>query len=231
MFVYIPKRCCVEGCGYLLGCIDVAHSFCCVTGLIPFSENKFRSFTAVNQLPHCTFGVIGTWTGDSDSDVVPSRSAVNHWCGVEHLLLCWRRAGKLFVAWNPNSVHQQPSDGTGEFVIILYDSLHFTSSVVANENGHSNFADKTVLTNKRAIQQAFFCHKQLYSTIEATETTVSVVDFTRRETNIISPVLTVAYKFAACFVSLVLAFCSIVCSFRLVVLLMAVSNAREPVHN
>jgi len=127
MLIYIPKRCCIERCGYLLGCIDVVHSTCCITGLMPFSENNVR-FAAVNPLPHCTFGVIGTWTSDSDL-VLSRRSRVNHSCGLEHLLSLWRIGDKLFVSWNPTSNLQQPWDRTGEFVFILYDSSHFSSSV------------------------------------------------------------------------------------------------------
>jgi len=213
MLVYIPKRCCVEGSGYLLGCVDVAHSVCCVTGLIPFSENKFRFFAAVNPLPHCTCGIIGTWT--SDSDVAPPlRPGINNSCGMEHLLLFWRRADKLFVTWNRNSVYQQWSNGTDELVVILFDSLHFSSSAVANKIGQTNLADATVLSNKDAILQAFFCHKQLCSTIEATKRTVSVVDFTRKKTDIITEIRSRVHECAVQFVSLVLAFCSYVCSFR-----------------
>jgi len=214
MLVYIPKRCCVECSGYLLGCIDVAHSVCCVTGLIPFSENKFRFFAAVNPLPHCTFGVIGTWTSDSDI-ALPVRVGVDNSCRREHLLLFWRRADKLFVTWNPNSVYQQQNDGTDELVIILFDSLQFSSSVVADKNAHTYPAIETTLSNKDAILQAFFCHKQLCSTIEATKRTVPVVDFTRRETNIITEITSRTYQFADCFVSLVFLFCCYVCSFRL----------------
>ena len=210
MLVYIPKRCCVEGCGYLIGCIDVAHSFCCVTGLLPFSENKFRSISPVNPLPHCTCGIIGTWSSDSNVAV-----PVNHSFGMEHLLLLWRRTGKLYVALNPNSIHQQRSDGTDEFVIVLYDSMQFSSSVIANTNGHTNVAIETELSNKHAILQAFFCHKQFCSTAEAKKRTVSAVDFTCTETNIIAQISARTYQFAACFVSLVLAVCSTVCSFRL----------------
>jgi len=214
MLLYFPKRCCVEGSGYLLGSIDVAHSFCCVTGLIPFSENKFRSIAAVNPLPYCTCGVIGTWTSESDI-ALPVRSAINNSCGVERLLLIWRRAGKLFVAWNHNNVYQQLSDGADEFVIILYNSLHFSSSVVAKENGHINLPDDAVLLNMHAILQAFHCHQQLCSTIEATKRTVSVVDFTCKEPSIITEVSSKAYQFAVNLVSLVLAFCCYICSFRL----------------
>jgi len=212
MLVYIPKRCCTESCGYLLGCVDVAHSFCCVTGLIPFSEDKCRSFAPANPLPHCTCGIIGTWTNDSDV-AVPVRSALNHTCSVEHLLLVWRRADKVFVAWNSNSIHQQ-SDGTDELVIILYDSLHFSSSVVADRNGLTELADKRVLLNEHAVLRAFFCHKQFCNALGATKRE-AVIDFTCRQTSVITPISAWAYHFAMYFVSLVLAFCSAVCSFRL----------------
>jgi len=216
MLVYIPKRCCIEGSGHLLGSIDVAHSVCCVTGLIPFSENKFRSFPTVNPLPYCTCGVIGSWISDSDLPL-PVRSVANNSCHMERLLLIWRRADKLFVTWNHNNVYQaqQQSDGADEFVIILYNSLHFSSSVVARENGHTNLAGEAVLLNKHAILQAFYCHQQLCSSIETTKRTASVVDFTSKEPNIITEVSAKSYQFALNFVSLVLAFCCYVCSFRL----------------
>lgn len=192
----------------------MAHSVCCVTGLIPFTENKLRSFAAVNPLPYCNCGVIGTWTRDSDV-ALPVRSGVNNSCDTEHLLLFWRRADKLFVSWNPNSVYQQWSDGTDELVIILFDSLQFSCSVVANENGRTGLAVEAALSNKDAILQAFFCHKQLSSTMEAMKRTVPVVDFTRKETNVITEVTSRAYQLSGCFVSLVLTFCCYVCSFRL----------------
>ena len=133
---------------------------------------------------------------------------------MEYLLLIWRRADKLFVAWNSNSIHPQWSDGTDEFVIVLYDSLHFSSSVVANESGLTDLADETVLSNKYAVLQAFFCHKQFCSTLGDTKRAASVVDFTCRQTNISTQLSSKAYQFAVYFVSLVLAFCSAVCSFR-----------------
>jgi len=212
MLVYIPKRCCIEGSGYLLGCIDVAHSVCCVTGLLPLSEDQFRSFAAVNPLPHCTCGVIGTWASDSDRPL-HVRTGVNHWCGVEHLLSFWKRADKLFVKWNSNCVYQQQSDRTDDLVI-LYESLHFSSSVVINENGHTSLTDETVLSNERAILQAFYCHKQFCDTIESTKGIVSVVDFTCSGKNIITEMCSRSYQFAVRFVSLVLAVCSALCSFR-----------------
>jgi len=217
MLVYIPKRCCDECSGYLLGCVDVAHSVCCVTGLIPFTENKLRSFAAVSPVPHCTCGVIGTWTRGSDV-ALPVRSGVNNSCNTEHLLLFWKMADKLFVSWNPNSVHQQWSDGSDELVIILFDSFHFCSSVVANENGRTSLAVDAALSNEDAILQAFFCHKQLSGTIEAAKRTVFVVDFTRKETNVITEITSRAYQLTTCFVSLVLTFCCYICSFRLLVL-------------
>jgi len=213
MLVYIPKRCCTETRGYLLGCVDVAHSFCCVTGLIPFSEDKCRSFAPTNPLPHCTCGIIGTWTNDSDV-ALPVRSAVNHTCSAEHLLLVWRRADKVFVAWNSNRIHQQRSDGTDEFVIILYDSLHFSSSVVAVENGLTELADERVLLNEHAVLRAFICHKQFCNALGATKRE-AIIDFTCRQTNVITQISSLAYQFAVYFASLILAFCSTVCNFRL----------------
>ena len=214
MRVYIPKRCCIEDCGYLVGCIDVAHSLCCVTGLIPYSENIFRSCAPVSPLSCCTSGIIGTWKNYQDA-VIPVRSTANHSCSTDHLLLFWRRDGKLFVAWNPNIIQPQHNDGTDEFVIILYDSVHFSNSVVVTESGQTDSADEMVLSHKSAILQAFLCHKQFCSTIEATKRSVPVIDFTCRETNIITHILSRVYKTAVCVVSLILTFCSIVCSCRL----------------
>jgi len=224
MLVYIPKRCCLEGPGYLLGCIDVAHSFCCVTGLVPFSDNELRSFAPVNPLPYCTCGIIGTWAGDSGI-ALPVQSAVSHSCGVENLLLFWKRAGKLFIAWKPNSVHQQRSDGTDEYVIILYDSLQLSSSVVANENGHMDVVE--TMAHKHAISRAFYCHAQFCSRIEATNCVNSFVDFTCQETNIIAKISSKAYHIAVCFVSLIFTFCSTVCCFRLGTVTIVVSDAKD----
>jgi len=214
MLVYIPKRCCIEGCGYLLGCIDAAHSVCCVTGLIPFSDNQSRSFDPVNPLSHCTCGVIGVWTSDGDHSL-PVRTGVNHSCGAEHLLSFCKRADKLFVAWNPNCVYQQQSDRTDDFVIILYDSLHFSSSVVITLNGHTNLTDETVFSSKHAILQAFHCHKQFCNAIESMKGKVSIVDFTCQGRNIITEICFRIYQFAVHFVSLVLALCTALYSFRL----------------
>jgi len=216
MLVYIPKRCCVEGCGYLLGCIDVAHSVCCVTGLVPFSDNQFRSFAAVNPLPHCTCGVIGTWTNDIEH-ALPVRTGVNHSCGVEHLLSCWKRADKLFAAWNPNCVYQQQNDRTDDFVVILYDSLHFSSSVVINESSRTNLTDETIFSNKHYILRAFYCHKQFCNAIESMTGKVSIVDFTCKGRNIITGICSRTYQFAVRFVSLVLALCSALCSVRFII--------------
>jgi len=215
MLVYVPKQCCVESCGYLLGCIDIAHSVCCVTALIPFSEIKCRFSAAVNPLPHCTYGVIGTWASNSDLAFSHVRSGVNHSCDTEHLLLLWKRADKLFVEWNYNNAYLQWRDGTDEFVIILYDSLQFSNSVVVHEKGHTNLTDEAVLSNVHAILQAFYCHKQFCDSVEAMKRTVSVVDFTRREPDVTTEISSTVFQFAAYFVSLVFAFSSAVCSFRL----------------
>jgi len=213
MLVYIPKRCCSESCGYLVGCIDTAHSVCCVTGLIPFSDNRLRSFAAVNPLPHCTCGVIGTWASDSDY-ALPVRAVVNHSCGVEHVLSFWKRTDKLFVAWNPNCIYQQQSDRSDDFVIILYESLHFSSSFVISENGRTSLTGDTVLSNKSAILQAFHCHKQFCGAIESTTGKVTVVDFTCRERNVIAEICSRTHQFVVHFVSLILALCSVLCNFR-----------------
>jgi len=213
MLVYIPKRCCIEGCGYLLGCIDIAHSVCCVTGLIPFFDNQFHSVAAVSPLPHCTCGVIGMWASDSDH-ALSVRTGVNHSCGVEHLLSFWKRADKLFVAWNPNCVYQQQSERTDDFVIIIYESLHFISSVVMNENGRTSLTGETVLSNKRAILQAFYCHKQFCDAIESVKGKVSIVDFTCKRRNILTEICSRTDQFAVHFVSLVIALCSALSTFR-----------------
>jgi len=217
MLVYIPERCCNESFGYLLGCVDVARSVCCITGVIPFSDNKFRSFPSLTISPQCTCGIIGVWRSDSDSTIPSFQRGINHSRGVEHLLLLTRRANKLHATWNASSITQHQSDDNDELVIVLYESIHFSNSVVVRSgNIHTNLADETVLTNSSAILQAFCYHKQLCSSIEAAGRTFSLIDFTGRETNVLTAIKSRAYRIAVYFLSIVLAFCSSVCSFRFV---------------
>jgi hypothetical protein len=172
--IYLPKQCLKEASGYLIGFVDHSRMSCCITGLLPSSNNC--SSLPLPQLHNHTCGIIGVWQNESscskidcDTDSSNSRSEI--------FLRISSSAGKQLLVETGINVN---------VTVILFDARQFVHSVLLESNVDSS------ATNVGTIAEGFSRHKLYVEDNlkqQPPETQISMIDFTRSRQSLLSFIL------------------------------------------
>jgi hypothetical protein len=176
--VYLPQQCLEEDSGLLIGCVDKTRMLFCITGLVRHT-NSHREVLQQN-LENCKWGIIGVWDN------------INSFDEVEHHADSFTASCDLTLRVHRNNDKQLQAQSkalglTTNVIVILFDSLQFISSVLVDTDVKS--LPDECKSNLDIIYCLFQLHRQFVVEglkLNTVETRLSLRDFTKRRTSVIS---------------------------------------------